>query len=136
MEEEQQIEEKMANILVVDDAKIMRMNLGKMLTELGHNVIAEAKDGNEAITLYKKHQEEIDIVTMDITMPAKNDITDGIEALKVIKKIDPNANIIMLTSHGENKLVMKAIANGAKGYILKPVTKESIKESIEKIILQ
>jgi two-component system chemotaxis response regulator CheY len=71
---------------------------------------------------------------MDITMPAQNDISDGIEALLEIKKIDPNANVIMLTSHGENKLVMKAISKGAKGYILKPITKEKIKTSFKKII--
>ena len=124
----------MARVLIVEDIKIMSFTIEKFLNNLGHEVVAQASNGYDAIEQYKIYKP--DIVTMDITMPAKNDITDGIEALKVIKKIDPNANIIMLTSHGENKLVMKAIANGAKGYILKPVTKESIKESIEKIILQ
>ena len=122
----------MANVLVVDDIKIMRFTIKTILEELGHNVIAEANNGYDAVEQYKIFKP--DLVTMDITMPDKNDIRDGIEALVEIKKLDKNANVIMLTSHGENKLVMKAIAKGAKGYILKPITKEKVKISLEKIV--
>ena len=122
----------MANILVVDDIKIMRFTIKTILEELGHKVIAEAENGYDAIEKYKMFKP--DIVTMDITMPSKNNIIDGIEAFLEIKKIDKDANVVMLTSHGENKLVMKAISKGAKGYILKPITKEKVKTSLEKII--
>jgi len=124
---------KMANFLVADDAKIMRMNLGKMLTELGHNVIAEAKDGNEAITLYKKHQEEIDIVTMDITMPEVNGIEDGIMAAKEIIKVNPTAKIIMVTSHSDQRKVLEAIKAGAANYLVKPIKKTKLEEVIDKV---
>jgi len=122
----------MANILVVDDIKIMRFTIKIILEELGHKVIAEAENGYDAIEKYKMFKP--DIVTMDITMPSKNNIIDGIEAFLEIKKIDKDANVVMLTSHGENKLVMKAISKGAKGYILKPITKEKVKTTLEKII--
>ena len=122
----------MANILVVDDIKIMRFTIKTILEELGHKVIAEAENGYDAIEKYKMFKP--DIVTMDITMPSKNNIIDGIEAFLEIKKIDKDANVVMLTSHGENKLVMKAISKGAKGYILKPITKEKVKITLEKII--
>ena len=70
-----------------------------------------------------------DLVTMDITMP----IMGGIESLKAIKKNHKDAKIIMVTSHGEQKLVMEALSKGAKGYILKPINNEKIKEAIDKI---
>jgi two-component system chemotaxis response regulator CheY len=57
----------------------------------------------------------------------------GIEALKEIRSKYNDANIIMVTSHGEEKLVMDAIASGAKGYILKPITPEKIEETLIKI---
>ena len=121
----------MATVLVVEDVKIMGYAIKKTLEELGHNVIAEVQNGYDAIECYKEMQP--DLVTMDITMPAKNGIRDGIEALIAIKEINNEANIIMLTSHGENKLVMKAVSNGARGYILKPITKEKVKDSLSKI---
>jgi two-component system chemotaxis response regulator CheY len=118
----------MLNILIVDDSIIIRNNLKKQLEDLGHNVIALAKSAKEAIAIYSKHQP--DLVTMDITMP----MMSGIEALKAIKKINNDAIVIMVTSHGEENLVMDAIKNGAKGYILKPITHGKILNAIEKVL--
>lgn len=117
----------MLNIMIVDDSLIIRKTLQKILTEMGHNIVAEAKTGKEALELYPKINP--DLVTMDITMP----IMTGIEALKEIKSSHPDAKIIMITSHGEEKLVMEAISCGAKGYILKPITEDKVKDSICKI---
>lgn len=114
-------------IMVVDDSLLMRRHLGQMIVELGHSVIAEAKDGREAIELYSRIQP--DLVTMDITMPE----TDGIEATKEIRKKDKRAKIIMLTASGQEDLVMKAIKFGASGYLLKPVKITKLEESIRKI---
>jgi two-component system chemotaxis response regulator CheY len=123
----------MYDIMIVDDANIMRKTLRQLFTELGHKVIAEASNGFEAIELYKEKKPKI--VSLDITMPAFNGIHDGIEALEKIIELDPEANIIMLTSHGEQKLVMDAILKGAKGYILKPADKHKIEDAIEKLKL-
>jgi len=117
----------MLNIMVVDDSSIIRKTFSIELEKMGHNVVAKAKDGKEAITLYKEHIP--DLVTMDITMPIKN----GIESLKEIKKLFKDAKVIMVTSHGEEKLVMEAIMAGAKGYILKPISKDKIETAINKI---
>jgi len=68
-------------------------------------------------------------------MPGENGIRDGIDSLIKIKEFDPLANIIMLTSHGEQKQVVRAISHGAKGYILKPVNKEKIEESFSKLTI-
>jgi len=122
----------MFKILIVDDSIMLRKSLKKVLESLGHSVIAEAGSGYDGIEEYKKHKP--DIVTMDITMPGVQGIMDGVEALKKIKEIDQDANIIMITPHGEEELVMDAIANGAKGYILKPITPEKINSIFNKII--
>ena len=118
---------KKLNILIVDDAKIMRVSLNKSIKSIGHNVVAESGDGESSITAYQKYKP--DLVTMDITMQDMN----GITALKKIKEINPDVNVIMITSHGDEPMVMNALKLGAKGYILKPITPEKLRESINKI---
>ena len=124
----------MANILVVDDAQILRISIKKHIEDLGHKVIATAANGEEAISKYKVFSP--DLVTMDISMPEKNGIKNGIDALGEIMKINSEAKVIMVTSHGEQRLVMDAISKGSKGYILKPVTKEKLTDIIEKLGLK
>jgi len=114
-------------VLVVDDSMIMRKNIRKMLEELGHTVITEAKNGEDAVISYT--QSLPDLVTMDITMP----VVDGIEATRLIKASYPDALIIMITSHGQENLVIDAIKAGAKGYILKPLTQVKIDTEILKL---
>jgi len=121
----------MAKILIVEDIKIMSFRIKTILENLGHDVVAETSNGYDAIQQFIKFKP--DIVTLDITMPAKNGIKDGLEALIEIKKINKDAIVIMLTSHGENKLVMQAISKGANGYILKPITEDKFKESFSKL---
>jgi two-component system chemotaxis response regulator CheY len=121
----------MANILVVDDARVMRVTIVKQLENMGHFIVAEAENGYEAIKKYKEHKP--DAVTMDISMPGVNGVQDGIEALEQIKSFDPDAKVIMLTSHGEQKLVIKAISKGSKGYVLKPVTQAKLSDVLAKI---
>ncbi len=117
----------MLNVLVVDDSLIIRRNLKKMLIEMGCNVVAEASNGQEAVVLYAKHSP--DVVTMDITMP----IMTGIESLKKIKRNHSDAKVIMITSHGQEELVMEAISSGAKGYILKPITMDKLLKVFKKV---
>lgn len=122
----------MAKILVVDDIAIMRHVIKRHLEKLGHTVVAEAENGNRALHQYKLFHP--DMVTMDITMPAENGVKNGIDALKLIKEYDKNAKIVMVTSHGEEKLVIEALTVGAKGYVLKPVNEEKLNTIINKVI--
>jgi len=117
----------MLNILIVDDSTIMRQNLKRIINDLGHNVTGEAASGNDAIFLAKEFTP--DLITMDITMPEM----DGIETTKILKKKYPDVKIIMTTSHGQEDMVRQSIKNGAKGYILKPVTKNKIEDIIVKL---
>ncbi len=123
----------MATVLIVDDATIMRIQMKKMLEKLGHEVIGEAKNGVESVTQYEKLNP--DFVTMDITMPNVGGVEDGIEATRRITQFDYKAKVIMITSHGEQDKVIRAIQNGASNYILKPVKIEKIEETINKLDL-
>jgi two-component system chemotaxis response regulator CheY len=122
----------MSRILVVDDAKIMRINIIKILQTLRHEIVGEAQNAYEAVQLYKKLHP--DLVTMDITMPAKEGISDGIEAVKQIISYDKNAKIIMITSHGEEEKVIQAIQAGASNYILKPLDSNKLKNILAKLL--
>lgn len=113
------------NILVVDDSQLTVKKIAQMLTEAGHCMVASAKTGQEAIKQFAKHKP--DLVTMDITMPDMN----GIEATKAILQENPQALIVMVTSHGQEGMVLDAIEAGAKGYLLKPLRLEKLKNTIE-----
>lgn len=118
----------MAKILIADDAAFMRLMLKNMLLEGGHEVVAEATNGLEAIALYNSHQP--DIVTLDITMPEM----DGLQALKVLTTSHPRARVIMCSAMGQQSMVMEAIQSGAKSFIIKPFQKEKVWEEIAKLV--
>ena len=101
-------------VLIVDDHDIVREGQRALInTEPGMEVIGEAKNGIEAIELADKLQP--DVILMDLHMPKK----DGIEASEEIKKRNPEARILVLTSFAEDERVYAAIKAGAMGYLLK-----------------
>jgi two-component system chemotaxis response regulator CheY len=118
----------MAKILIVDDAAFMRMMLKDILTKNGYEVVGEASDGNEAVSKFQELKP--DLVTLDITMPNK----DGIQALKDIKAIDPNALCVMCSAMGQQSMVIEAIQSGAKDFIVKPFQADRVLESIRKVL--
>lgn len=114
-------------IMVVDDSLIMISNLTEMITRMGHTVIGTAKSGNEAVINFINLNP--DIITMDIAMAGIN----GIEAVEKIMNIDSNAIIIMITSHGQEKMVIDSIVLGAKGYLLKPIKYNDLEKVINDV---
>lgn len=118
----------MARILIVDDAKFMRMTLSNILLKANHEVVGEAENGIMAIELF--HKEKPDLVTLDITMPEKN----GIDALKEIKQQYPDAKIIMCSAMGQQKMVVEAIEAGAKDFIVKPFDDSRVIEAIDRVL--
>lgn len=117
----------MLKILVVDDSLIIRKKISKIVEDLGHQTLDVATNGEEAIEKYKIHNP--DLVTMDITMPDM----DGITAVKNIMASNPNAKIIMVTSHGQEDMVVKSIQAGAVGYMLKPITEDKMAQAIGEV---
>ena len=118
----------MARVLIVDDSKTSRRFLKNMLLEAGHEVVAEAIDGQDGIDKYNEFRP--DIVTMDITMPK----LDGIDAVSEILKIDPNAKIIMVTAAGQKGNIVEALKRGAADFIQKPFESNVIISTIEKVM--
>lgn len=115
-------------ILIVDDAAFMRMMIKDILSKNGFEVVGEAADGAQALQMYQDMQP--DLVTMDITMPEM----DGITALKEIKKINPQAKIIMCSAMGQQAMVIDAIQAGAKDFIVKPFQADRVLEAINKAL--
>ena len=117
-------------VMIVDDSMIMTQKLSVMVNELGHQVVRVCKDGAEALRDYGLIKP--DVVTMDITMPGM----DGIETMSAIRATNPHARVIMVTSHGQEGMVVKALEAGAMGYVLKPVTKERLSAMIDRAMAQ
>ncbi|HHY81574.1 MAG TPA: response regulator [Clostridiales bacterium] len=115
-------------VLIVDDAAFMRMMIKNILEKGGFEVAGEAANGIEAIKLYQELKP--DIVTMDITMPEMG----GIEAVKAIRMIDPNARIVMCSAMGQQAMVMEAIQAGARDFIVKPFQGDRVLDALNKAL--
>jgi two-component system chemotaxis response regulator CheY len=114
--------------LICDDAEFMRTLIKDVLENGGFEVIAEAVNGEDAVSKYKSFKP--DIVTMDIVMPIKS----GIDAVKEIVSFDPNAKVVMCSALGQEILVMDAIEAGAKDFIVKPFEEENVIEVLKKVL--
>jgi response regulator NasT len=106
-------------VLIAEDEAIIRMDLREMLTEEGHVVVGEARDGAEAIALARALVP--DLIFMDVKMPG----TDGISAARVItaERIAP---VVMVTAFSQPAYVSDAVEAGAMAYLVKPFTKRDI----------
>ncbi len=122
----------MLKVLIVDDSLVIRAKMKGYIKKLGHSVIGEAKDGEDAVLMNEKLSP--DLITMDVSMPIMN----GLEALKKIMETSniEETNIIMITANGQDGIVKDALKSGAKGYILKPISEEKLQDSIGKIFPQ
>ena len=116
----------MSSVMIVDDASFMRLNLKNILQD-SYEIAGEAENGKEAVEKYQEWNP--DIVTMDITMPEM----DGLEAIKAIKDIDPEAKIVVVSAMGQQKMVIEAIEAGAEDFIVKPFKDERVLEALEKV---
>jgi two-component system chemotaxis response regulator CheY len=113
--------------LVVDDSPFSRRAIRNIIEQNRlSSIIIEAGDGVEAVMKYKEHKPTL--VTMDVLMPK----ADGIQALRAIKKIDPNAKVIMISSTGKSHIVQDAMKAGAVDYILKPFEQSQIAIALSK----
>ncbi len=115
-------------ILVVDDAAFMRMMIKDILVKNSYEIAGEASDGLMAIEKYMESRP--DVVLLDITMPNMN----GLETLNELKKIDPNAKVIMCSAMGQESMVIDAIKSGASDFIVKPFQGERIIKAVQKVL--
>lgn len=114
--------------MVVDDSLYVQKELCKMLEKFGCEVVATASNGFEAIKKYKETTP--DFVTLDLVMPQMG----GLQTLMMIRKIDPNAKVIMVSSLSGKDKIMECSKAGASHYILKPFEEAKVEEVLNKVV--
>ncbi len=113
-------------VLIVDDSMFVTKQISQILSSEGFDVVGTANDGQEGLDKYKELFPNVDLVTMDITMPKM----DGVTSLEKIIEFDKNARIIMISALGKQDLVKKSLLLGAKNYIVKPLDRNKVLERV------
>jgi len=112
-------------ILVVDDHPLLREGLAAVIdSETGMSIVAQAKDGLEAIARFRQHRP--DVTLMDLQMPGM----DGIAATAAIRADWPDARIVMLTTYRGDAQALRALKAGASGYVLKSMPHDELVKAI------
>jgi two-component system chemotaxis response regulator CheY len=114
-------------VLIADDVAFVRTTLSKILTKAGYQVVAEAADGHQAVSLFEKHRP--DVITMDIVMP----VMSGIEAIRKIVENNPDVKIVIISAMIQESLMMEAINAGAHDYLPKPFTAEDVVKTLDRL---
>jgi two-component system chemotaxis response regulator CheY len=117
-------------VLVVDDSMFIAKQLGQIFTSEGFEVADTAADGAQGVEKYKELYPNIDLVTMDITMP----VMDGVSALEKILEFDKDAKVIMVSALGKEDVVKKSLLLGAKSYIVKPLDRKKVLERVVSVL--
>ena len=115
-------------VLVADDSSTMRKIIIRSLQAIGVSSATEAKDGEEAISMFK--QGGFDMVLTDWNMPGKT----GLDVIREIRAQNTNVPIIMITTEAEKRRVLEAIQVGVSDYIIKPFESEQLREKLKKFI--
>src|SRR5688572_23211258 len=115
---------KKIRVLIVDDHRVVRVGLRAIIdAEPDMQVVAEAGDGQTALAAYTQHRP--DITLLDLRMPGMS----GPEVLIELRKIDPTATVIVLTSYDADEDVYRAVQAGARGYLLKGTLPDGVLEA-------
>jgi two-component system chemotaxis response regulator CheY len=114
--------------MIVDDTLFMRRMLRDLLIPQGYEIVAEARNGREAVENYR--QTLPDLVIMDITMPEM----DGIEAARIILQEHPQARIVICSALGQDGPVLEALQAGAQDFVIKPFLPEKVLEAVQKVL--
>ena len=114
-------------VMLVDDRPLIRNGIASLLISHGHEVVAEANDGREAIELVETSNPEL--ILMDIQMPGMG----GLEATRLIKAKHPESKIVMLTVSDDENDLFEAVKSGAHGYLLKDLEAQEFFEALDAI---
>ncbi len=114
-------------VMVVDDSRIVQLQLQKILSDTEYQVVACCRSGEEAIERFEQVQP--DLVTMDIIMPGM----DGLEAARLILEAHPQARVLMVSSLAYDDTIDEANEIGASGFVYKPFDREAVLDSIRQV---
>ena len=119
-----------ARVLVVDDHALLRTGVANIINlEPELEVVAEAANGADAIEAFRQHRP--DVVLMDLRMPGM----EGVEAVRQIRDIDPQARVVVLTTYDADEDIARALQAGAKAYILKDIAAEALVSCIRDVLV-
>src|SRR5690242_20001674 len=128
MQASPQVESAVIRLVLVEDYKLVRIGLRSVLNEDPRiEVVGEAETGEQGIDLIK--QLKPDLVILDLGLPG----IDGIEVTKIIKAMDEDIKIIILTSHEVEDEVLAALSAGANAYCLKEITSNRLIEVVKSV---
>jgi len=118
-----------ARVLVVDDHSLLRTGVANIINqETDLEVVAEAANGRDAIEAFLLHHP--DVVLMDLRMPEM----EGVEAIRRIREIDPQARVVVLTTYDADEDIARALQAGAKAYILKDIAADALVACIRDVL--
>jgi len=118
------------SVLIVDDSAVIRMFIKNYLREEGGFEIREAADGEQAVAAYREARP--DLVFLDLTMP----VMDGTMALGLIRELDPQAMVIVVTADIQGKSIQRVMELGAFTVLKKPPVKEKVLETLHQALAQ
>jgi PAS domain S-box-containing protein len=114
------------SVLIVDDEEIVCDILSHMLEELGYTVRGIARDGGEALSFYRENADSVDIIILDMNMPVMN----GFDCFAGLKKINPDAKIIVATGYSVQSKTQKILTRGVTGFLQKPFKLDYLAEEL------
>jgi two-component system chemotaxis response regulator CheY len=117
-----------ARVLIVDDARCQADHTARLLEADGLEVVGTVGDGHDAVEAFDRL--DPDLVTMDLLLPSCN----GVEAVRQIRALDPEARVLVTSARGQEVLVMEALQAGARDFVLKPVDRERLLHALKRIL--
>ena len=120
---------KQASVLLVDDHALLRTGVANIINqESDLRVVAEAGNGVEALEAYDRHRP--DVTLLDLRMP----VMEGVEAVRHIRALDPQARVIVLTTYDADEDIARALQAGAKAYVLKDIAADALIACIRDVL--
>jgi DNA-binding NarL/FixJ family response regulator len=114
----------MTRVMVVDDHPMWRESVARDLAEAGHDVVATAGDGGEAVRRAPAARPEV--VVLDLQLPVKS----GVEVTRALVAVDPAVRVLVLSASGEQADVLEAVKAGATGYLVKSASREELLDAV------
>jgi DNA-binding NarL/FixJ family response regulator len=115
-------------VLVVDDHPIMRLGIAAIINaQPDMKVCSQAGSGEDAVRMFREHRP--DVTLMDLRLPRMS----GLDALRAIRREDPNAKCVVLTTYEGDEDIHQALAAGAAGYIIKAMSHETLVDALRRV---